>query len=237
MATFTISLKKVIEATGGTVDISTGVAVLTGGNIGLNHYPIFDEAYRPHLTGRIVDHYWNREIGQESIEMFQLAVRRRMNEVMPVMNKFYLSERMNFDPLSTIDIHTVTSSESTSHADTEGISSNVTDNDSKSRAVTSQTPQTMLSGSGDYATGASDAVGETKVTASGNESGSQDSTSSGDSESHTTGYQANPSDLIMAYRASLLNVDLMVIEALDDCFMQIWDNGDSYTNNNGGYFL
>jgi hypothetical protein len=65
MGTFTIPLKQVIALTGGTVtlDPDTGISILVGGNIGLGYYPIFDETYRDDLTGKIVDHYWNREIG------------------------------------------------------------------------------------------------------------------------------------------------------------------------------
>jgi len=49
-------------------------------------------------------------------------------------------------------------------------------------------------------------------------------------DSRVFGYQGIPANLLMAYRASLLNIDLMVIGDIEDCFMQVWDNGDEYSN-------
>src|SRR5690625_6824095 len=87
MSTFTIKLKDVLE--------------YTDQDIGLDTYPIFDENYRQALNDKIIDHYWNREIGQETIGMFQLAMRRKMKEVMPYYTQVYESEVIKFDPIST----------------------------------------------------------------------------------------------------------------------------------------
>lgn len=199
MALFTMRLKDVLKHTD---------------NIGLNGYPIFDEAYRDTLNGKIVDRYFNREIGMETIDMFQLAMRRKMNEIMPLYNKLYLSEQMKFDPLHTIDVQTVTSgtaqeagtntntatgtanatetgtnsSISDDTASGETHSDNTTSSNTRSRAVTSDTPQTMLSGDEDYASGASDSASETTGT------GGQDETTSATSNSTSSGEDARESD-------------------------------------------
>lgn len=229
MSTFTIPLKKVIEYTGGTVtlDLDTGISVLVGGNIGLSYYPIFDATYRAGLTGKIVDHYWNREIGQETIEMFQLAMRRKMNEIMPIYNQLYLSTQIEYGALNTVDLHTVNSNDNVQHA----TNATTSDTGSKSRAVQSETPQTMLSGDGDYATAATDAISDT----TGVSNATEDSTNTLNGDNRITGYQGVASDLVMRYRESLLNIDLMIINDLEELFMLVWDNGDSYTN--GGYYL
>lgn len=236
MSTFTIPLKKAIEVTGGELTLINGVSKLIGGNIGIQHYPIFDEAYRDHLTGRIVDHYLNREIGVETVDMFQLAMRRKMNEIMPLYNKLYLSERIEYDPLSTVDLRTLSTSESTNITEANSTAGNTTDTTSQSRAVTSETPQTMLSGSADYATGAADS--NSLSTGSGESTGDslQTDEAVNTSDSHTTGYQAVGSDLIIRYRESLLNIDLMIINELEELFMQVWDNGDTYSNSERFYF-
>src|SRR5690606_9817007 len=105
MATFTIELFKVVD--------------ITDGNIGLDSYPIWKSEYREPLNQKIIDHYHNREIGVETIDMFTFALRRRMNEVMPYYNELYKSTELEFDPLSTVDIHTISSSSSETESEGE----------------------------------------------------------------------------------------------------------------------
>jgi hypothetical protein len=297
MATFTIVLKTCIDLVKATPE--NGYAP-----IGLGIYPIFDEAYRGGLNQKIVDHYWNREIGMETIEMFSFAMKRKMNEIMPYYNKLYVSERIEFDALVTMDITTTggtTSQEDTvvnrdaltdttasstedvvgnRDANTDNVSTttdeahattdanNTTDTDSHSRSVQSQTPQTMLSGNEDYAASAADVNSDGTTTsvsdqstdsnslsdvdgnthlvessdqstqndAEGNahtvEAGDRSTSYDSDITNHVIGYQGIPSNLIMAYRASLLNIDMQIIAELEECFMLVWDNGDEYTQHN-----
>src|SRR5690625_4901770 len=107
MASFTMPLKRVIELTGGTVQLENGISKLTGGDVGLQYYSIFDDDYRDILNVKIIDHYWNREIAHETIDMFQLATRRKMNEIMPYYNQLYESTKIEFDPLSTVKLNMV----------------------------------------------------------------------------------------------------------------------------------
>ena len=238
MGTFTIPLKRVIELTGGTTEIDpdTGISKLVGGNIGIQYYPIFDETYRDRLTGKIVDHYYNREICTESIDMFQLAMRRKMNEIMPLYNKLYESEKIVFDPLSTVDMNTLSTLESKQSVSAESVSNNESETKSGSRTVASETPQTMLSGNKDYASSAADANSTTTTDGNGTDSTSSESDTENTSESVTKGYQGVASELLMRYRQSLLNIDVMVINELSELFMQVWDTGDSYTQH-GRYYL
>lgn len=230
MGTFTMPLKKVIKITGGTDNIVNGVTKLVGGNIGLGYYTIFDEDYRDTLNGLIVDRYYNREIGMESIEMFQLAMRRRMNEIMPYYNKLFLTEKIEHDPLSTVNLRTMSNGNAIQVAESAGESDSTGYAGAKSRSVSSETPQTMLSGSGDYATAANDANSTSDNTSAATQSSTDNANTTSTNENHTTGYQGLASDLVMRYRDSLLNIGLMVIGELEDCFMLVWDNGDSYTN-------
>jgi hypothetical protein len=237
MATFTLPLWKVISSSGGVLTKVDGLSVMTGGDIGLNNYPIFDSDYRAHLNGRIIDHYMNREIGQETVDMFNLAMRRKMNEIMPYYNLMYLSTRITFDPLSTININTVTTGDTTQSGTTSGTNDATTTATGASRTVGSDTPQTMLSGDGDYASSAADVNSASSNTATATNTGTESNTINAGNDSTTTGYQGAVSDLIMRYRESLINVDLAVIDNLEECFMQIWDNGDSYYSQNERLFL
>lgn len=209
------------------------------GAIGLDTYPIFDPAWRPKLNQNIMDTYWNHEICYESADMWTLALRARMNLRMPYYNKLYLSELKNFDPFVTIDMLTESDAESENTSKDASESNNESDTTSQGRAVNSTTPQVQLAGRGDYATDASDsttyALGEVKATSKGD----SESTGKQKASSRTKGYQGNPADLIMAYRATLLNIDEMIVDELEDMFLIVRDTSDSYFNNMtpSAYFL
>jgi len=240
MSHFTVELWRAVE--------------LSNDNIGLDSYPIFDPDYRASLNEKIKDHYHGREIGQETISMFKLAMRRKMNEIMPYYNKLYLTEKMVFDPFSTVDIRTVANAEGSQNTVNENNSDSVTnmatvnagetsttsDSDSESRAVNSDTPQTQLSGNEDYATAATDARSTSGASTTGVEGSTSDvngntvdteratgeANSTQSNDSRTNGYQGNQTVMLMTYRDSLLNIDMLVIDELKELFMLVWDGGD-----------
>ena len=204
--------------------------------IGLGTYPIFDENYRPILNGKILDEYWNREIGSETIDIFMLTIRRKMDQIMPYYNKLYLSEQIEYDALATMDIRSQGTSamNGTESSDTEA--KTVSETDGKARVVQSQTPQTMLKPNADYATAATDTNSESDVSGSSTSHNNGQTTNNSTSENRVTGYQGIASDLIMKYRDSLINIDTMILSDIEDCFMLILSTGDSFANNERWYF-
>ena len=223
MATFTIALKNALAVVNAT-------EVTNYATIGLADYPIFDADYRDELNLKIVMHYWNREIGMETIDMFAFALKRKMNEIMPYYNKLYESERLAFNPLSTMDITTEAESATSEDSIADSINDSTNDSASGSRSVQSTTPQTMLSSLEDYASSAADVTSDSNVVANSTQNSNATTTTDVEAKSRVFGYQGIPANLLMAYRASLLNIDLMVIADIDECFMQVWDNGDEYSN-------
>lgn len=211
MGTFTLPLKRVIE--------------IEKGNIGLNDYPIFDEDYREPLNKKITQHFWNREIGQESIELFRFAMSRKMNEIMPLYNQQYELSLIKVDPLSTVDLKTIVASDGTSS--TVGNSSNTGGSTAKARAIGSEFPQVVLMDDGDYATTGNDTISDT--TATGSAVDEQNATQNATQDSTNTGYQGHAPALIYQARQALVNIDMMVIGELNELFMLIWSNNDSYS--------
>ena len=67
-------------------------------------YPIFDNEYKPGLEKKIIEHYYTREISEETVGLWKLRLRAKMNEIMPYYNKLYESELLEFNPLYTHDI-------------------------------------------------------------------------------------------------------------------------------------
>lgn len=70
------------------------------------NYPLFDETYRAVLNKKILEHFYTREIGFETVGLWKQKLRARMNEIMPYYNKLYRSELLNFNPLYDVDYTT-----------------------------------------------------------------------------------------------------------------------------------
>lgn len=229
MADFTVELRNVVDMVG-------------ADHIGLSDYPIFDEQYREFLNAKIIDHYYYREIGLETVDMFIRQLRTKMNEIMPYYNKWYQAEDMMADinPLSTQDMHSKGSANSHASSSTKQKygekSSTLTKSVSstKARTVDSETPQTMLAGNQDYATAARDnhssGDGSNDVKAAGSSETSADSTNSAGSgnESHAWGYTGHAPALIDAWRSTFANIDMMVIDELETLFMGIYSSNDGF---------
>lgn len=146
-----------------------------------------------------------------------------------------------------------TSTQATNGSDSQtatGEQSTTSAQNSTSKTVASDYPQTALDeGDGaQYATSSQQSVGagtgagtasENRTTnGTRNETGNstqndvaaQNGVATQNGETTTVGYTGAPSDLLMRYRATFLNIDMMVISDLEELFMTVWDNGDSYTN-------
>lgn len=215
MATFTMTLKDVL-------DIDEDI---------FDAYPIYEESHREELNQRIIDHFWNREIGQETISMFRFALNRKLREIMPIYNEHYRLSAITLNPLETINIRNLSTSEGTTSA--TGNSTNESNSAAKSRTVQSEMPQTRLAGDGDYATAAQDSISDSLAAATVEETNS--STQDGTVDSTTSGFQGHSAVLIAQYRQTLVNVDMMIIEELESLFMTVWSNGDEFTRGTGYY--
>jgi hypothetical protein len=218
MATFTMRLKDVVK--------------MEHGKVGLDVYPIFDEAYRATLNQKILDHYWNQEIGQESIEMWRFAMRRRMNEIMPLYNQHYKLSLLDVDPLSTVSIKAIT--ESDSDGTTTSTGSNESTSNAKSRAVASDTPQTALQPNAAYASSMQDNTSDSSAESSATDN--QEVKQKATQDAETTGYSGHAPILIYEARRALVNIDMLIINDLRDLFMLIWSNNDSFTGRHYCYY-
>jgi hypothetical protein len=248
-AVYTMRLKDVLLTTGGNWDSSSGISVITGGDLALDKYPLFTDElrktdinipdYRPILNGKIFDHFMNREIGSESIGIWHLSMRRKMNEIMPFYNQYYLSTRIEIEPIRTTDLSTENTMVDTQTIDQTSDSTSNSNASAAARSVSSDTPQTILSGNEDYASAATDTNSNNATTGSGNQVTNGTTVDNANGTTTITGYQGAASDLLMRYRDSFINVDMMVINELEELFMGVWDNGDSFTNNTdfGGFLL
>lgn len=224
MSTFTMRLKDVIRH--------------TDGKIGLDDYPITDAAHREILNQRIIERYFNREIGLETVDQFTFNLRRKMHEIMPYYDKLMQSQLIEFDPLDTLNIRSTNASNSkvTGNGTTE--SEQKSTNKAKALTVNSEFPQQSLRESdGEDADGeptgiyAHDSVeSDSDAESEGNAKDiRQDESSSEDtSESTSKGYTGSAAMLLMQYRESIANYDLEIVNQLNELFMSVWQTSEPF---------
>lgn len=209
-------------------------------------FPIFDESYRSILETKIVRHYYTREIGFETVALWKHFLNMRINEIMPYYNKLYKSELLEFNPLYNVkyDItHKGATSGTNTDIDNGTINENIDDNRNTDRNWRdnsmdkySDTPQGSVKNleNNTYLTSAR------QVTRDGSENNGDNyerdrdvktnNTRNGKFDNtdeylrHVEGNNGSRtfSELLMQYRDSFLNIDMMVIGELNDLFMGVW---------------
>lgn len=180
-------------------------------------YPIFDEAYRSVLEKKIVDRYYFREIGFETVAQFKWFLRTRLNEIMPFYNQHYLANEVfkTYDPYKNKDFYIEDSRETSGN--NEG--TNTGNSTSTNVSTFNDTPTNKL-GNVDYATSITDNEDQNENTS--NTTGNFSTTESYVSHLHGHDGMRYPSDILMMLRDSFNNIDVEIIENLSDLFMNVY---------------
>lgn len=173
------------------------------------NYPIFDENYRKHLEDRITEHFYFREIGEETVSRFIYKLQHKMKVIMPIYNKMY--KAMNLEQ-RILDNYDVTE---TYERSTKGISTE--NSNGSSLNLASDTPQGRID------INSNDFVSNINKNSGTNESNSN---SEGNEKWIRTmvgniGVQTD-ADAVNKYIESLKNVDEMIFEELSVLFMGIY---------------
>lgn len=187
-----------------------------GYDLGLSDYPIFDEGYRDELNQKIVDHFYTREIADETPALFVFHLNREMRERMPQINKVYelLRDRGDISVTSTSD------QREESERTTQSESTDETKSGSRTDNYTTNAPQVSMVGK--------DAVDyyDTGVRAESSSTGDGTNRSKGSAGStgtaHAESSSGSVSDLIGSWYDGYNNADLLVFDALERCFCQLW---------------
>ena len=169
------------------------------------------------LASMIVNHYYMREIGQETIGLFKHYAKVTMDEIMEEYLPLIYSSSIKYDPLINVD-YTETFTR-TANVDNTGTSTSNSD----STAIASDTPQGRVSRAqilaGNYAT-----------STTGSEINNTTNTSSGsDSEENYTkrqvgnsGVSATAQKMIEQYRDNIRAINREIIEKLEPLFMGLY---------------
>ena len=173
------------------------------------------------LAKKIVDHYYMREIGFETVGLFIHEAKDEMNELMEEYLPLIYSRAIEYDPLVNVDYtETFTRTENLGNESSSNSSSS-----GSSLGINSETPQGQISKSdildGRYAT---------NTNATENSIGNNtDTTSSTNSlENYTkrmkgnSGVSATAQKMIEQYRDNIRAIDREIIKKLNVLFMNIY---------------
>nr|DAP65735.1 MAG TPA: Lower collar protein [Caudoviricetes sp.] len=197
-----------------------------------SNFPIFDEKYRPELCKKILRHYYTREICCETVGRWKLFLSDKMKNIMPYYNQLYHSELLKIQPLVSVDrsvTHEGSGNETkTTNRNETNSSSSRTDGSTDTWSYYSDTPQGGIAGldSNDYLTNATHNVGtdSTNSTLNGsttdNETGTENRSDS--YVDKVLGYEGNQSEMLLKFRETFLNIDMMIINELKDLFFTLY---------------
>lgn len=198
-------------------------------------YPSYykDDAKRA-FEKKVLDHFWTRQIGQETVGRFLLYFRRTVREIMP----YYIQRYESVDLMKDADIRpldnynmveevldtgtainkTTGSSEGTG-TEKKTNAESVTPDGELNWALNPTNPETLTL---DYASSASQEVNHNSASESSESTGNTTT-----SNSRTLTRRGNIgvttyAQLLEGYRQTFLNIDMEIIEDLESCFLGVY---------------
>ena len=205
MAKYTITIKSLID---------------NNFDFQMNSYPIFDENYRNTLNNNILNHYYENEIGFETAPLFRFYLNQTLNEIMPKYNVLYQAQKKIID--DDLILNNVNLTESLTGSNTTETSSE-SSSSSNNKNLFQDTPQGNIP-SQDID---DENVYATNLTLNNNSiSDSNSSSGSGTNEYIKTIIGNNGGkyniDILKDIQNNFMNIDLMIINELNNLFMQIF---------------
>ena len=173
------------------------------------------------LARKIVDHYYMRESGLETIGLFKHYAKVLMQELMEEYLPLIYSASIQYDPLVNVD-YTETFNRS---ADNTGESNSSSSNSSSGLVVGSNTPQGQITKAGilagNYASSTSANENEATI--------SDTTTTEGNTTEEYTkrvkgnsGVSATAQKMVLQYRENIIAIDRKIINELDILFMGLY---------------
>lgn len=197
--------------------ITIGTLIKNNFNFGLDTYPIFDNNYRQTLNQKILNHYYNNEIGFETPELFKFYLNNKLNEIMPYYNTLYENLKLYDNNLmSNVNLKEVLNRQTANNVSSQSNSSTDT------RNLYQDTPQGSLKETDidnlKYATNLT--LNDSKI--------NDNATSQGDgTENYIKTIVGNNGskytyELLNELKNGILNIDMMIIDDLNELFMGVF---------------
>lgn len=177
------------------------------------------------LAKMIVDHYYMREIGQETIALFRHYAKVSMNELMEEYLPLIYSSSIQYDPLVNVDFTETFTREA--NVDNTGKSVSNSKNSGNSIGINSDTPQGRVSKetilAGNYATATAGTETESQIDNTTNTtSGSESEESYTKRVKGNSGVSATAQKMVEQYRDNIRAINREIIEKLEPLFMGLY---------------
>lgn len=193
----------------------------------MTSYPIFDEEYRETLNNNILFHYYENEIGFETAPLFRFYLNQKLNEIMPYYNELYNAQKLllnqgnlfkNVDLEETFNRVNDTTTNTSSNSTNSGISNN--------KNLFQDTPQGKITlndiDNQEWATNVTFDKNETNNTINDNTNGTANNTENYIKKIIGNNGNKYNIEILKEIKNNLMNIDLMIINDLNDLFMQIF---------------
>lgn len=212
------------------------------------------QAQRTDLPKKILRHYYTREIGYETVGLWKFKLNAKMNEIMPYYSKLYESAELliideNNNPINDVDYtreittddgKIISSSSQTNNErnrNSQNAGNSITNDDTWNKFQ--DTPQGRIADikAGTYLSNAREITDENE-SAYVDSSNEQDNQVVNDVSNGIENRNVNTTEtvkgkmfanskakLLKEYRDTILNIDMMIINELNDLFMLLWWGG------------
>lgn len=195
----------------------------------LDKYPIFDENYRETLNNKILNHYFDAEIGFETAPLFRHYLLAKLNEIMPLYNIMYEKQKELLENIfGNVNLTESFEGENSNNSNVLNNSQSNSTGNSNMKNLFQDTPQGELD-----TTSINKQKWATNLTLNENNTSgniTDNSTSVGNSNGTNNyikkiignnGGKYNI-ELLKEIQNSILNIDIMIINELQDLFMGIY---------------
>lgn len=202
MSKYTITIKNILD---------------NGYDLEMTHYPIWNESYRDILNQKILNHYYENEIGFETVGLFKFYLNNKLNEIMPYYNDLYRAQEIALtNILGNIDLY----------EESDRLNNNLVNTSSNSNSNSKNLFQDTPQGKINFAK-LEDQQWATNYTNNVNDINDSSNSSGENKENYKRHVYGNDGkkyniDLLKEVKDNIFNIDLMIINDLQELFMQIF---------------
>lgn len=173
------------------------------------------------LATAIVDHYYMREIGYETIGLFKHYAKVYMREMMGRYLPLIYTNSIEYNPLVNVDYEETFTRNITGSGESESSSTN----NASGLSVNSDTPQGQITKAnilaGNYASNTGASETESEISDSSSNSNTTDETYTKKVKGNS-GVSATAQKMISQYRENIIAIDEQIIKELDKLFMGLY---------------
>lgn len=212
MAKYSIELRKIIDTVGEDEVKSWFMRYELSDYLTDDEIDVIDERgtwNKDKLAQKIIDHYFMREIGFETVALFKHQVKVAMQEIMEEKLPLIYSASIKYDPLVNVDFT----------EEYTGQNAGNSQSNSNGLTVQSDTPQGQISKAnilaGNYASNTSANDIDDTTTTSGSESYTKRTKGN-------SGVSATAQKMVEQYRDNIIMIDRDIIRDLGSLFMSIY---------------